>query len=72
MIAIVSRKQQTLDGGPTERQQINFTGNLNRAESATVSFIIEEAKETILGYYYIIFLIEYQYKRTQYNTFTTQ
>ena len=31
-------------------QLINFTGNLNRAESATMSFIIEETKETVLDF----------------------
>ena len=31
-------------------QQINFTGNLNRAEGATMFFIIEEAKETVLHF----------------------
>ena len=31
-------------------QQINFTGNLNRAEGATIFFIIEEAKETVLDF----------------------
>ena len=31
-----------------EQENINFTGNLDRDESATIFFIIEEAKETIL------------------------
>ena len=31
-------------------QQINFTENLNRAEGATMFFIIEEAKETVLDF----------------------
>ena len=31
-------------------QQINFTGNLDRAEGAAMFFIIEEAKETKLGF----------------------
>ena len=39
-------KQQALDTDPEPIQQINLTGNLRRAEGATVFFIIEEAKET--------------------------
>ena len=31
-------------------EKINFTGNLDRAEVATMFFIIEEAKKTILGF----------------------
>ena len=31
-------------------QQIYSTGNLNRAEGATMFFIIEEAKETVLDF----------------------
>ena len=31
-------------------QQINFTGNLDRAEGVTMFFIIEEAKETVLDF----------------------
>ena len=31
-------------------QQINFTGYLTRAEGATMFFIIEEAKETVLDF----------------------
>ena len=30
-------------------QQINFTGNLERAEGATMFFIIEESEEHISG-----------------------
>ena len=29
-------------------QQINFTGNLTRAEGATIVFIMEKVKETVL------------------------
>ena len=55
---------------------INFTGNLDRAGQITKFFIIEEAKETILGssqrtmkVLWIYFaLIKYQYKITQNNT----
>ena len=50
MIAIDLSKQQTLDADPKAIQQINFTGNLNRAEVATMFFIIEEVKETVLDF----------------------
>ena len=46
MIAIDLSKQQALDADQKAIQQINFTGNLDR--EATMFFIIEEAKETIL------------------------
>ena len=56
--------------------KINFTANLDRNENTTMVFIIEEAKETILDFWYrnvkvlrIFFtLIWYRYKMTQYNT----
>ena len=48
MIARDLSKQQAPDADPKARQQINFTGNLDRAEGATMFFIIEEAKETVL------------------------
>ena len=50
MIAIDLSKQQDLDAGPRGIQQINFTANLDRAGIATMFFIIEEAKETILDF----------------------
>ena len=50
MIAIDLSKQQTLDADPKAIQQINFTGNLNRAEVATMFFIIEEVKEIVLDF----------------------
>ena len=50
MIAIDLSKQQALDADPKAIQQINFTGNLDRAEGATMFFIIEEAKETVLDF----------------------
>ena len=50
MIAIDLSKQQTLDGDPRAIQQINFTANLDRGEGATMVFIIEEAKETVLDF----------------------
>ena len=49
-MAIDLSKQQKLDADPKALQQINFTGNLNRAEGATMFFIIEEAKETVLDF----------------------
>ena len=50
MIAIDLSKQQDLDANPRGIQQINFTAYLDRAGSATMFFIIEEAKETILDF----------------------
>ena len=50
MIAIDLSKQQDLDADPRGIQQINFTANLDRAGNATMFFIIEEAKETILDF----------------------
>ena len=39
LIATDLSKQQKLDSDPKAMQQINFTGNLTRADSATVFFI---------------------------------
>ena len=50
MIAIDLSKQQALDADPRAIQQINFTANLDRAEGATMFFIIEKAKETVLDF----------------------
>ena len=47
MIAIDLSKQQALDADPKAIQQINFTGNLDRANNRTMFFIIEVTKETI-------------------------
>ena len=41
-------KQKALGTDPRVIQQINFTGNLE--QQATMFLIIEEAKETILGF----------------------
>ena len=41
------RKQQKLDADSNAIQQVNFTGNLTRAEGARMYFIIEGAKETV-------------------------
>ena len=43
-------KQQALDADPRAIQQINFTENLERASGATMFFIIEQAKETVLDF----------------------
>ena len=48
MIAIALSRQQALDYDPKAIQQINFAGNLE--QQATIFFIIEEAKETILEF----------------------
>ena len=47
MIATDLSKQQALDADLKAIQQINFTGNLDRPEGATIIFIIEEVKEII-------------------------
>ena len=49
MIAIDLSKQQTLDAD-TKIQQINFTGNLDEGAGATMFFLIEEARETVLEF----------------------
>ena len=46
MMTIDLSKQQKLDSGTKAIQQINFAGNLE--QKATLFFIIEEAKETVL------------------------
>ena len=48
MIAIDLSKQQALDADPRAMQQINFTENLE--QKATIFFIIEAAKETVLDF----------------------
>ena len=50
MIEIDLSKQQAFDANPKAMQNINFTGILDRAEGATIFFIIEEAKEAILDF----------------------
>ena len=49
-IAMYLSKQQKLDANSKAIQQINFTGTLDTAEGTTMFFIIEEAKETVLGF----------------------
>ena len=46
MIAIDLSKQQVLDADPKAIQQINFTANLDRANTRFY-FILEEVKETL-------------------------
>ena len=50
MIAIGLSKQQALDADLRAIQQINLTANLDRNEIATMFFIIEETKETVLEF----------------------
>ena len=50
MIATDLSKQQALDAHLRAIQQINFTANLDRDDSAAVLFIIELAKETVFEF----------------------
>ena len=50
MIAVDLSKQKALYFDPKAIQQINFTGNLDRAGNTRVYFIFEEAKETVLDF----------------------
>ena len=50
IMAIDLSKKQALDAAPKAIQQIKFTGNLSQRGGATVFFIIEETKETILDF----------------------
>ena len=50
LIAIDLGKQPKLGADEKALYQINFTGNLNRAEGATKFFIVEEAKEAVLDF----------------------
>ena len=50
MIAIDLSKQKALDADPTAIKQINFTASLDRDDEATLFFIIEVAKETVLDF----------------------
>ena len=50
LIAIDQSKRQKLDADPKAVQQINFTGNLDRAEGAKMCFVIEEARERVLDF----------------------
>ena len=50
MVGIDLSENQALDADPKAVQQINVTGNLDRAAGATMFFITEEAKETVLDF----------------------
>ena len=50
MIAIDLSKKQALDADPTAIQQINFTGNLDRARNTRFYFILEEVKDIIFEF----------------------
>ena len=50
MIAVDLSKQKALDFDPKAIQQTDFTGNLDRAGTTRVYFILEEAKETVLDF----------------------
>ena len=50
MIAVDLSKQKALDFDPKAIQQINFTGDLDRAGNTGVCFILEEAKENVLDF----------------------
>ena len=50
MTATDLSKQQALDADPKAIQQINLTGNLSGKNNRLMFFIIEEVKETILGF----------------------
>ena len=50
MVAVDLSKQKSLDADPRAIQQINFTGNLDRAGNRRIYFVLEEAKETILNF----------------------
>ena len=50
MISIDLSKQQALHNDPRAIQQIGFTANLDCAGEARMFFILEGAKETILGF----------------------
>ena len=50
LIAIDLSKQQALDADPRAIHQINFTGNLDRNEGATLFVFIEQSKETVFEF----------------------
>ena len=51
MTAIDLSKQQVLDADPKAIQQTNSTGNLERVGNTQMSSILEQVKETILGFW---------------------
>ena len=50
MMAMDLSKQQTFDAHPKAVHEINFAENLDGDGNATIFFIIEEAKETVLDF----------------------
>ena len=50
MIAIDLSKQRGVDANPKTIQQINYIGNLDLVGNATMVFILEEVKQTILHF----------------------
>ena len=50
IIAIDFSKQQVFGTDPKAIQETYFTANLERAGNTTMLFIIEDVKETILGF----------------------
>ena len=50
MVVVDRSKQEALHADPRAIQQMNFASNLDRAGNATMFFILEEAKETILDF----------------------
>ena len=50
LIAIDLSKQEVLDTDPKAIQKISFPENWDQDENTTMSFIIEEAKVTILEF----------------------
>ena len=50
IIATDLSKQQALDTNSKSIQQINFTGNIERHNSAIMFFIIKEVKELVLDF----------------------
>ena len=50
IIAVHLSKQQALDADPRANQQINFTANLDRANSTRIYFTLEEANENKLEF----------------------
>ena len=55
LLAIHLSKQQKLDADPKAIQQINVTGNLSRAEGATLFFIIKTVKVLDLDFSFRFF-----------------
>ena len=51
MIAVDLSKQQALDPDPKIIQQVNFTANLDREGNTRLYSILEEARETIFGFW---------------------